>query len=92
MENLLIFTILFLLICIVIGIVLAILLDQKIRAEGVLRTIYLYPMALSFIVTGTAWKWMLNPTLGIRKVVHDWGFPSSLSTGSSIETCRFTPS
>jgi glucose/mannose transport system permease protein len=37
------------------------LLDQKVRAEGVLRTIYLYPMALSFIVTGTAWKWILNP-------------------------------
>jgi glucose/mannose transport system permease protein len=51
-------------------------LDQKIRAEGVLRTIYLYPMALSFIVTGTAWKWMLNPSLGIEKMVHDWGFPS----------------
>ncbi len=73
-ENLLIFTILFLLICMVIGIVLAIFLDQKIRTEGVLRTIYLYPMALSFIVTGTAWKWMLNPTLGIQKVMHDWGF------------------
>ena len=53
-ENLFIFTILFLILCIFIGIVLAILLDQKIRAEGFLRTIYLYPMALSFIVTGTA--------------------------------------
>ena len=46
---------------------LAVLLDQKIRAEGVLRTIYLYPMALSFIVTGTAWKWLLNPGMGIEK-------------------------
>jgi glucose/mannose transport system permease protein len=53
---------------------LAILLDQKIRGEGVLRTIYLYPMALSFIVTGTAWKWLLNPGIGIQKVVQDWGF------------------
>ena len=53
---------------------LAILLDQRIRGEGVLRPIYLYPMALSFIVTGTAWKWMLNPTLGIQKMVQDWGF------------------
>ena len=57
-----------------IGIILAIFLDQKIRAEGLLRTIYLYPMALSFIVTGTAWKWILNPTLGIQKMFRDWGF------------------
>ena len=73
-ENLLIFTFLFVVICILIGILLSILLDQKIRAEGFLRTIYLYPMALSFIVTGTAWKWMLNPTMGIEKLVTDWGF------------------
>lgn len=73
-ENLLIFTVLFVGICLLIGIVLSILLDQKIRAEGFLRTIYLYPMALSFIVTGTAWKWILNPTLGIQKVFRDWGF------------------
>ena len=73
-ENLFIFTILFIVLCIAIGILLAILLDQKIRAEGFLRTIYLYPMALSFIVTGTAWKWILNPTLGIEKLAHDIGF------------------
>ncbi len=53
-ENLLIFGGLFIIICLLIGIFLAILLDQRIRAEGALRTIYLYPMALSFIVTGTA--------------------------------------
>lgn len=57
-----------------IGLLLAILLDQKIRAEGVLRTIYLYPMALSFIVTGTAWKWILNPGLGLENVVRQWGW------------------
>ena len=73
-ENLLVFTILFVLICLLIGIFLSILLDQKIRAEGVLRTIYLYPMALSFIVTGTAWKWILNPSMGIEKLVNEWGF------------------
>ena len=73
-DNLLIFTALFLIFCVVIGIILAIFLDQKIRAEGLLRTIYLYPMALSFIVTGTAWKWILNPTLGIQKLFIDWGF------------------
>ena len=59
-----------------IGMALAIVLDQKVRAEGVLRTIYLYPMALSFIVTGTAWKWMLNPSLGLEKLMHDLGWQS----------------
>jgi glucose/mannose transport system permease protein len=56
------------------GLLLAILLDQKIRGEGVLRTVYLYPMAISFIVTGTAWKWILNPGLGIEHLVRSWGF------------------
>ncbi len=60
----------------VVGIILAILLDQRVRAEGALRTIYLYPMALSFVVTGTAWKWILNPSLGIEKLMHDWGWSS----------------
>lgn len=73
-ENLFIFTTLFIVFCVLIGIILAILLDQKIRAEGFLRTIYLYPMALSFIVTGTAWKWILNPTLGLEKFAQDIGF------------------
>ncbi|WP_343631873.1 sugar ABC transporter permease [Roseateles sp.] len=58
----------------VVGLLLAILLDQKIRGEGALRTVYLYPMALSFIVTGTAWKWILNPGLGIEHLVQQWGF------------------
>jgi glucose/mannose transport system permease protein len=58
------------------GLLLAILLDQKIRAEGLLRTIYLYPMAISFIVTGTAWKWMLNPGLGLEKLMQGWGWES----------------
>ena len=58
------------------GLLLAIVLDQKVRAEGMLRTIYLYPMALSFIVTGTAWKWILNPSLGLEKLMHDLGWAS----------------
>ncbi len=74
LENLFIFSGLFISIAIVIGLLLAILLDQKIRAEGVLRTIFLYPMAISFIVTGTAWKWILNPENGIESVVKSWGF------------------
>lgn len=59
-----------------IGMALAIFLDQKVRLEGALRTIYLYPMALSFIVTGTAWKWLLNPSLGLEKLMHDLGWSS----------------
>jgi glucose/mannose transport system permease protein len=74
LTNLFIFSTLFILLCTLIGILLAVLLDQRIRAEGVIRTIYLYPMALSFIVTGTAWKWILNPGLGIEKLMHDLGF------------------
>ncbi|MCH4809826.1 carbohydrate ABC transporter permease [Vreelandella neptunia] len=75
-TNLMIFGVLFVLICLVIGSLLAILLDQKIRQEGALRTIYLYPMALSFIVTGVVWKWLLNPQLGIQAMVQSWGFES----------------
>lgn len=75
-ANLFIFTALFLAITIAIGLFMAILLDQQVRAEGALRTIYLYPMALSFIVTGTAWKWILNPSLGVQKVVNDLGWTS----------------
>jgi len=73
-ENLFIFTSLFIILCIFIGVILSIFLDQKIRTEGVIKTIYLYPMALSFIVTGTAWKWILNPTMGIEKFAHQIGF------------------
>ncbi len=76
MENLLIFGGLFIVISIVLGCLLAIALDQRVRAEGVLRTIYLYPMAISFIITGTAWKWILNPGLGIQNTVRSWGWES----------------
>ena len=70
---------------------LAILLDQKIRGEGVLRPIYLYPMALSFIVTGTAWKWFLDPGIGLE---HDDAAAgagrASPSTGSRTARWRST--
>lgn len=74
--NLVIFAFLFIAGSLVVGVLLAVLLNQKIRAEGVLRTVYLYPMALSFIVTGTAWKWILNPGLGVEHTVRGWGFES----------------
>lgn len=73
-KNLVIFGGLFIIFCIILGLLIAILLDQRIRVEGALRTVYLYPMALSFIVTGTAWKWILNPGLGLERLVRQMGF------------------
>jgi glucose/mannose transport system permease protein len=64
--NTLFFTVFFLLICVSIGLLLAILLDQKTRLEGVFRTIYLFPMALSFVVTGVLWQWIFAPGTGSR--------------------------
>jgi glucose/mannose transport system permease protein len=75
-DNLFIFGGLYIVICCALGLMLAILLDQKIRSEGFIRTIYLYPMALSFIVTGTAWKWFLDPGIGLEAVVQSWGWTS----------------
>ncbi len=74
LTNLFIFSGLFIGLAMALGLLLAVLLDQKVRAEGALRTIYLYPMALSFIVTGTAWKWILNPGLGLEHLMQQWGF------------------
>ena len=76
LTNLVIFGVLYIVICTVLGLGLAILLDQKIRAEGLLRPIYLYPMAISFIVTGTAWKWFLDPGVGLENTMHLWGWES----------------
>lgn len=72
--NLGLYASLYVVLCMAIGLFLAILLDQRIRAEGMLRAVFLYPMAISFIVTGTAWKWILNPGLGLTKLFHDWGW------------------
>ena len=71
--NMGIFGFLYIVICLALGLFLAILLDQKIRGEGMLRPIYLYPMALSFIVTGVAWKWFLDPGLGLEQTLHRLG-------------------
>lgn len=73
-QNFFIFGTLFIAITICLGLFMAILLDQKIRGEAFFRTVFLYPMALSLIVTGTSWKWILNPQFGVQKVVNDLGF------------------
>lgn len=56
------------------GLLLAILIDQKIRAESFWRTIFLYPLAVSFIVTGTVWQWLYNPASGIQFMVNSLGW------------------
>lgn len=73
-ENLAIYGICSLILSLVIGFTLAALLDRKIRGENVFRTVFLYPFALSFIVTGLAWQWILNPQFGIEGVVRKWGW------------------
>jgi glucose/mannose transport system permease protein len=75
-RNLAMYGVLSLTFTMVIGFLLAVLMDQKIRFENTFRTIMLYPFALSFIVTGLVWQWIMNPTFGIQNVVRSWGFTS----------------
>jgi len=73
-KNLAIFGALSLTFSLVIGFLLAALMDQKIRFENTFRTIFLYPFALSFIVTGLVWQWILHPTFGVQNVVRSLGW------------------
>jgi glucose/mannose transport system permease protein len=73
--NLLIIGPLFIGLALLIGFLLAILIDQKIRGESLMRTIFLYPFSMSFVVTGLVWQWLLNPSVGIQKLGRDLGFP-----------------
>lgn len=73
-QNLAIYGILSLIFSLVMGFVLAALMDQKIRFENVFRSIFLYPFALSFIVTGLVWQWILNPEFGIQAIVRSLGW------------------
>ena len=76
LDNLWVFAILYIGVAIVLGLGFAILIDQHIRAEGMFRSIFLYPMALSFIVTGTAWKWLLDPGVGLEHTMRNLGWES----------------
>jgi glucose/mannose transport system permease protein len=84
-RNTAIFTGLFLVACLVIGLILAILLDQLRKGEGFFRSIYLFPMAISFIVTGVVWRWLLNPATtpdrlsGINLLFHQAGLDGLIS-------------
>lgn len=73
-TNLFIFSVLYVIGTIAVGLLLAILIDQRVRGEAVWRTIYLYPLAVSFVVTGTVWSWLYNPTSGIEFLVRSFGW------------------
>jgi glucose/mannose transport system permease protein len=74
LENLALYGVLFIGLCMILGFLLAAFIDQKVMGEGVLRTIYLYPYAMSFVATGLVWQWLLNPGNGIQQAVRQWGF------------------
>lgn len=73
-SNLFFFSAFYVLAAMAVGLILALLLDQKIRAESFWRTMYMYPLAVSFIVTGTVWQWLYNPTSGIQFLVNSLGW------------------
>ncbi len=75
-TNLFLFSALYVIGTMLIGLTLAILIDQRIRAEALFRTIYLYPLAVSFIVTGTVWRWLFSPSTGIQLLMHQLGWAS----------------
>ena len=75
-ENLFIYGLCMLILMFVIGFILAALIDQKVRFESVFRTVILYPYALSFVVTGLIWQWILNPSFGVQGIVRDLGWAS----------------
>ncbi|MEH0076767.1 sugar ABC transporter permease [Pannonibacter sp. Pt2] len=75
-ENIAVFGVLFIAGCLILGFLMAVFIDQNVRGEALFRTIFLYPYAMSFVVTGLAWQWFLNPTLGLQQIVRDFGFTS----------------
>jgi glucose/mannose transport system permease protein len=74
LQNIVIYGVCFIVACMVIGLLLAIFIDQRVVAEGALRTVFLYPYAMSFVATGLVWQWILNPELGAQEVLHRLGF------------------
>ncbi|HCX82024.1 MAG: sugar ABC transporter permease [Curvibacter sp. RIFCSPHIGHO2_12_FULL_63_18] len=73
-NNLLLYGVLAISLCMVLGFLMAVFIDQKIRAESLFRSIFLYPYAMSFVVTGLVWQWMLNPTMGLQSALRGMGF------------------
>jgi len=75
LQNLAVYGVLFIVATVLIGFLLAAFIDQKVRGEGLLRTIFLYPYAMSFVATGLVWQWVLNPGSGLQQAVRQMGFP-----------------
>lgn len=76
-QNLFLFGSLYVFGSLVLGTLLAILIDQRVKFEAIWRTIYLYPLAISFIVTGTVWRWIFHPNTGVELALHDLGWLSA---------------
>jgi glucose/mannose transport system permease protein len=74
LHNLAAYGVLFVLACLVIGFLLAVFIDQNVKGEGVFRTIFLYPYAMSFVATGLVWQWLLTPGDGIDGTLRELGF------------------
>ncbi|MFJ1467151.1 carbohydrate ABC transporter permease [Massilia orientalis] len=74
LHNLAAYGVLFVLACLVIGFLLAVFIDQNVKGEGVFRTIFLYPYAMSFVATGLVWQWLLAPGDGIDGSLRALGF------------------
>ena len=74
LQNLAVYGVLFVIACTVIGFLLAVFIDQKVRGEGALRTIFLYPYAMSFVATGLVWQWVFNPGDGMQRAMRQLGW------------------
>ncbi|WP_460903565.1 carbohydrate ABC transporter permease [Paraburkholderia jirisanensis] len=74
LQHIVLYGACFIVACLVIGMLLAIFIDQRVAGEGVLRTVFLYPYAMSFVATGLVWQWILNPELGAQALLHRIGF------------------
>jgi glucose/mannose transport system permease protein len=84
LRNTIVFTVLFIAAIIIIGQFLAVLLDQKIKGESLFRNIFFFPMALSFVVTGVVWQWLLNPSTGVNLFLTKIGLDSRWYTDTNI--------
>lgn len=79
LRNTVVFTVLFMTLAIIVGLSLAILLDRKIFAGTIFRNMFLFPYALSFVVTGVAWRWIFNPETGINLFFDIFGLNTLLT-------------
>ncbi|ADK82163.1 carbohydrate ABC transporter permease [Sediminispirochaeta smaragdinae] len=84
--NTLYFTLFFMVVCIVGGFFLSYLLYSRLRAEALFRTIYLFPLSLSFVVTGVLWRWVLSPEVGVNALFHMLGFKASFGWFTSTQS------